>query len=199
NLFSGPEELVRRNMGELAAVVIFLTVVAPACRLKAMIYVLSRSREAAPPRHLRRVFAFAEQLRPWSMIEVFVFGVFVAYVKLGDLFTIGLATGVYALMGLTVVLVWIDSALDREAIWERLDPRIALTAAVDQLAHPIGCEVWGLMSTSLPEAAQCSRCGSILRFRKANSIARTWALVITAGILYGTGQYYTPLTVMQLQ
>jgi len=32
------------------------------------------------------------------MIEVFVFGVFVAYVKLSDLVTIGLAAGVYALL-----------------------------------------------------------------------------------------------------
>ncbi len=50
-----------------------------------------------------------------------MFGVFVAYVKLGDLVTIGLAAGVYALLALTFVLVWIDSALDREAVWERLD------------------------------------------------------------------------------
>ena len=39
------------------------------------------------------------------MIDVFVFGVFVAYVKLDDLVTIGLAAGVYALLGLTFVLV----------------------------------------------------------------------------------------------
>jgi uncharacterized paraquat-inducible protein A len=59
-------------------------------------------RRAAPP--FARVFVFAEKLRPWSMIDVFVFGVFVAYVKLGDLVTIGLAAGVYALLGLTFVL-----------------------------------------------------------------------------------------------
>jgi uncharacterized paraquat-inducible protein A len=29
DLFSGPEELVRQNMGELAAVIIFVTVLAP--------------------------------------------------------------------------------------------------------------------------------------------------------------------------
>ena len=44
------------------------------------------------------VSRWAERLRPWSMLEVFVFGVFVAYVKLGDLVTIGLAAGVYALL-----------------------------------------------------------------------------------------------------
>jgi paraquat-inducible protein A len=198
NLFSGPEELVRRNMGELAAVVIFLTVVAPACRLMAMIYVLTRSREADPPHHLRRVFAFAEQLRLWSMIEVFVFGVFVAYVKLGDLVTIGLATGVYALMALTVVLVWIDSALDCEMIWERLAPKTVLAPSPDATNGLACCEVCGLVSASQHETRQCSRCGSALHLRKPNSIARTWALVIAAAILYVPANYYPVLTVMQL-
>src|SRR5262249_38160679 len=98
NLFSGPQELVRRNMAELAGVVRFVTVLAPFVRLAATLYVLIRVREDVPPRHLRRIFALAEKLRPWSMIDVFVFGVFVAYVKLGDLVTIGLAAGVYALL-----------------------------------------------------------------------------------------------------
>ena len=65
------------------------------------------------------------------MIEVFVFGVFVAYVKLGALVTIGLAAGVYALLALTVVLVWIDSAFDRETLWERLDHSDTLDDAGD--------------------------------------------------------------------
>ena len=85
DLFSGPAELVRRNMAELAAVVVFVTVLAPFGKLIGTLYVLLRLRESPPPRHLRRVFVLAERLRPWSMIEVFVLGVFVAYVKLGDL------------------------------------------------------------------------------------------------------------------
>ena len=121
NLFSGPEELVQRNMAALAFVVVFVTVLAPLGRLIGTLYVLIRLHEPAPPRHLLRVFVLAERLRPWSMIEVFVFGVFVAYVKLSDLVTIGLAAGVYALLALTFVLVWMDAALDREAIWQRLD------------------------------------------------------------------------------
>ena len=80
NLFSGPQELVRQNMAALGAVVVFVTVLAPLGRLVGTLYVLIRLHERRPPRHLRRVFALTERLRPWSMIEVFVFGVFVAYV-----------------------------------------------------------------------------------------------------------------------
>ena len=86
-VFSGPVELVHRNMAELAVVVVFVTVIAPLGKLLGTLYVLIRLHEAAPPQHLRRVFRLAEELRPWSMVEVFVFGVFVAYVKLGDVVT----------------------------------------------------------------------------------------------------------------
>src|SRR4029077_823974 len=197
DLFSGPQELVRRNMAELGAVVVFVTVLAPLARLVGTLYVLIRLHEERPPHHLRRVFAWAERLRPWSMIEVFVFGVFVAYVKLGDLVTIGLMAGVYALLALTFVLVWMDSALDREAVWERLDRR-DLSRDLHPLAGAIGCETCGLVSAPPADDPRCPRCGSPLHARKPDSVARTWALVIAAAILYIPANYYPVLTVMQL-
>src|SRR5207248_2717899 len=141
DLFSGPEELVRQNMGELAVVIVFVTVLAPLIRLVGMLYVLIRLHETTPPGHLRRIFAWAERLRPWSMLEVFVFGVFVAYVKLGDLVTIRLATGVYALLALTFVLIWMDSALAASAADGRpITPTLPQHAAGSQ-AEPRGAHL----------------------------------------------------------
>ena len=197
NLFSGPWELVRRNMGPLALVIVFVTVLAPLGRLVGMLYVLIRLHETRPPRHLRRVFALAERLRPWSMIEVFVFGVFVAYVKLGDLVTIGLMAGVYALLALTFVLVWMDSALDREAVWERLYHG-DLAGGLHDPTDAVGCETCGLVSVPEPDDPRCPRCESVLHERKPNSVARTWALIIAAAIFYIPANYYPVLSVVQL-
>ena len=197
DMFSGPQELVRQNMGELALVIIFVTVLAPLIRLIGTLYVLLRLNETPPPGHLSRIFAWAERLRPWSMLEVFVFGVFVAYVKLGDLVTIGLATGVYALLALTFVLIWMDSALDREAVWERLY-RANLCGGTPMLAGAIGCETCGLVSVPDPDDPRCPRCDSVLHQRKPNSVARTWALVIAAAVLYIPANYYPVLSVVQL-
>jgi paraquat-inducible protein A len=54
----------------------------------------------------------------------------------------------------------------------------------DQLGL-IGCPVCGLVSRA-PESAEagCGRCGSALRRRKADSLSRTWALLIAAFIVY---------------
>jgi paraquat-inducible protein A len=203
-MFSGPAELVRSGMSALAAVVVFVTVVAPLGKLIGTIYVLSRIREATPPRHLRRIFAWVERLSTWSMVEVFVLGVFVAYVKLGDLVTIEMDAGVYALLALTFVLVWADSALDREAVWDALGARHArdtsraalLTGRVPPQA--VGCETCTLVVVPQEHGGACPRCGSALHARKPDSIAWTWALVIAAAVAYLPANLYPVLTVMQL-
>ncbi|MBN9561570.1 MAG: paraquat-inducible protein A [Alphaproteobacteria bacterium] len=210
NLLSGPEELVRRDMSLLAVAVVFTTLIAPFGKLLATAYVLVGLRLKNPPRHLRRVFVLAERLRPWSMIDVFVFGVFVAYVKLGDIVHISLGIGVYALMCLTFVVVWSDAVLDPHAVWDALDrepaegePMRRAVPAHHRVSNAIGCETCGLVSAPVPHAvhhgaARCPRCASVLHARKPDSIARTWALVIAAAVLYIPANYYPVLTVMQL-
>jgi paraquat-inducible protein A len=146
------------------------------------------------------------------MIEVFVLGVFVAYVKLGDLVRITLDVGVYALLALTIMIAWADSALDREAIWDRLqpdDPEPAHHGSGTGLRlqlGAVGCEACGLVSVPRHDAhsvtqhagPRCPRCASPLHERKPESITRTWALVIAAAVLYVPANYFPVLTVMQL-
>jgi paraquat-inducible protein A len=204
-LFSGPEELVRRGMASVAIVVVFVTVIAPFGKLAGTLYVLLRMYEPKPPRHLRRVFAWVERLTPWSMLEVFVFGVFVAYVKLGDLVRITLEDGVYALLVLTFVLAWADGALHRASVWARLGgPRAnePVPVSAPALRRAVGCETCGLVSFPVHREDNgeptCPRCDSKLHARKPNSIARTWAFVLAASIMYIPANYYPVLTVVQL-
>jgi paraquat-inducible protein A len=104
------------------------------------------------------------------------------------------------LFGLAFVMVWADSALDRAAVWDALDrsspsdPRPPDAAA----AGSIGCEACGLVSVPMHEHARCPRCDSPLHPRKPDSMARTWALVLAAAILYVPANLYPVLTVMQL-
>ena len=203
DLFSGPAELVRRGMSPLAAVVVFATVVAPFIKFLATLYVLVRLHERRPPAHLRRMFVLAEKLTPWSMIEVFVLGVFVAYVKLGDLVKIDLATGLFALLALTFIVVAADGMLDRDAVWQALDRRGArqertTPAPAAGFADAIGCETCGLVSFPGPDHGRCPRCDAVLHARKPDSLQRTWALVIAAAVLYVPANYYPVLTVLQL-
>ncbi len=138
------------------------------------------------------------------MVEVFVFGVFVAYVKLGDVVQIGLETGVYALLALTFVIIWADGALDREAVWDRLDRRHRPGGAVETTSPSqapvgaVGCETCDLVSVPRPDDPRCPRCDAVLHPRKPESLTRTWTLVLAAAILYVPANVFPVLTVMQL-
>jgi paraquat-inducible protein A len=195
-LLAGPEELFRRGMSSLAAVVVFVTLVAPFGKLIFTLYVLIRAHERHPPAHLRRVFVWAEKLRPWSMIEVFVFGVFVAYTKLADLVTLHLDVGVYALLALTVAIIWADSGLHHEEVWRRIGGRAP--AVPPGAAGAVGCETCAMVGVPHVAHAHCLRCDSPLHPRKPDSIARTWALVIAAAVLYVPANLYPVLTVVQM-
>lgn len=202
DLFSGPIGLQQHGMWELSAVILFTTFAAPLGKLLAGTVVLLGLRLSQPPRILRRIFAWAERLRPWSMIEIYLLGVFVAYSRLGALVSIDIGPAIWALAALMLTMVAADFALDPHAVWEELERRslygvpahtIRPTAPVERL----GCDTCGLVSRAAPDTP-CPRCGSRLRHRKPNSIARTWAFGLSALILYLPANYYPVLTVIRL-
>jgi paraquat-inducible protein A len=224
NLFSGPIGLENNGMWELAAVVLLATVGAPLAKLGCTLYVLLALRLPNPPRHIRRVFAWAMHLSRWSMIEIYLLGVFVAYVKLGALVRIEVGTALYALGGLLLAMVAADAMLDRQAVWEEMErrgipqvpiDRAAIIAAAGADNRPagdastgsgasddgsrarvIGCHTCDLVSIVPDDAhAQCPRCGSSLHPRRRDSIAATWAFSLAALVLYLPANIYPVLTI----
>jgi paraquat-inducible protein A len=201
DLVAGPEELARRGMYSLSLAVVFTSLLAPLAKLAGTIYVLGLLQTRHPPRHIRRVFVFVRKLTPWSMAEVLLLGAFVAYVKLQALVTITAGPALVTLMVLAFVMFWLDSELDAQDVWEAMARK-----GLGDAAHPAGpgpsalaCHSCGLVSAPRAETdPRCPRCGSALHRRKPNSINRTWALVISAAVLYIPANYFPVLTVIQL-
>ena len=227
NLFSGPIGLEQDGMWELAAVVLLATVGAPFAKLGCTLYVLLALHLPRPPRHIRTVFAWALHLSRWSMIEIYLLGVFVAYVKLGALVRIEVGMALYALGALLLAMVAADAMLDRQAVWEAMERRGVPPVPIDHAAtiaaaragaapagngawtggpttgvagaHVIGCHTCGLVSIVADAAhAHCPRCGSALHLRRRDSIASAWALSLAALVLYLPANIYPVLTVVQL-
>jgi paraquat-inducible protein A len=206
NLFSGPRDMGSSGLWQLSVVVLFTTVAAPTLKLLAMAYVLIGLRLPSPPRHLRRVFAVVEHLRPWSMIEVFLLGVMVAYTKLIDLVHIEIGLALYALGLLVFTMIAAEAVLDRQSVWEEMErrgvPRARIDHAAAALAAPgagaVGCHACGLVSLPHHHDDRCPRCAGALHPRKPNAVGRAWALLIAAAILYVPANVYPVLQVIQL-
>ncbi len=207
SLITGPAELQVYGAWELSVVVLVTTFAAPLGRTLCMLFVLLTLRWPRPPRELRAIFAWVEHLRPWSMIEIYMLGLFVAYVRLSGMARIELGPAVFALIGLMVILIAADVALDEQAVWEAMEPpnrrdrMQARTASITQAretAHRfrIGCDTCGLVSRSEP-GIHCPRCGYRLRVRKHRSVEYAWAYSIAAVVLYIPANTYPVLTVIQ--
>ena len=207
NLFSGPEGLQQNGMWELALLVLFATFGAPLAKLLCTTVVLLGLHLPHPPRVLRRVFAWSARLTPWSMIEVYLLGVFVACVKLAALVRIEVGVALYALAGLLLVMVAGDFLLDRQEVWEAMDRQhvphgagaVSALAAAAPGKGVVGCHTCGQLSR-VPDAghAHCPRCGSALHARHPDSIRHTWAFLLAALILYIPANIYPVLNITQL-
>lgn len=120
-IITGVQELYAQGFWEISGLVLAVTIVAPLFRILSVFYVL------APLQLNRRapgaafVFRMVEVLHPWAMTEVFMLGILVAVVKLGDLATITPGIALYSFAALIVLMAATDASLDDHAIWERLE------------------------------------------------------------------------------
>jgi paraquat-inducible protein A len=196
SLITGVIEFVQQGLWPLAAVVLFTSVVAPMLKLGATGYVLLGLRLPRPPSDLPIVFRWLRSLGPWSMIEVYLLGVFVAYVKLIDLARIEIGIACYALGILLLVMVAIDFTLSPELVWRRMEERGVVRKPAAKGGPLLLCEVCNALASVGPHGTACPRCGAHRHFRKPNSITRAWALLVTALILYIPANVYPVMTVI---
>lgn len=196
-MFSGPAELAQNGVWEISLVVLTTLVAMPTLQFFLLTYVLLGLRMRKPPPAMARLFGYVERIRPWSMIEVFLIGVFVAYTRLQAIAEVDVGPALFALGGVMLCLVAADSQLDHDAVWEALEARGLL-----QLRPPpeggrlIGCDCCRLVLRA-PSGWPCPRCGRRLRHRKRQSMARAWAFMAAATALYLPANIYPFITVIR--
>jgi paraquat-inducible protein A len=76
-----------------------------------------------PMRHAAAAFRLSEDLRPWSMAEIFVIGVAVALVKVADLAQVVLGPAFWMFAALVIVTVLQDTFMCRWSLWRTLEER----------------------------------------------------------------------------
>jgi paraquat-inducible protein A len=197
SLITGDGALYEQGLWPLAALVLLTTVVAPTLKLGALAYVLLGVKLPRPPPGLPVVFRWLEGLRPWSMIEVYLLGVFVAYTKLVAFGTIVIGIACYSLALLMLVMVLIDGALSRELVWRAMEKRGLVRAPPAPDGGPLlSCETCGGVAPIAGGNVACPRCGAQRHFRKPDSVTRAWALLITAMVLYLPANIFPVMTVI---
>lgn len=118
-LMTGIVDLYQQGKGEVAALVLLTTLLAPGFQLGLLLYILVPLHLGRVPWRLPHAFRVLRHAQTWSMIEVFMIGIVVAITKLMGMASIvaGLALWSFAL--LMFVLSAAVATFDPEAVWER--------------------------------------------------------------------------------
>jgi paraquat-inducible protein A len=115
--------LYNAGMGELAVAVFLTSILAPSLIITSSLYVLLAVRYRLPLPAVRTALSWISHLEPWGMLDVFMLGVLVAFVKLGNMATMHTGPSLFAFAGLIVISAAATSAFEPHLLWRQLDKR----------------------------------------------------------------------------
>ncbi len=192
-----PTSLEDFGMWPLAFVVVVTTLAAPLGKLGLTAVVLLGVRSEQMPDWVPAAARLRERLSPWSMVEVFLLGVFVAYTRLAALAEVRVGVALWGLAGLMVVMVALDVLVDRDSVWELIGRHRPAAPCTPARGGLIGCDDCGQVANARP-GDHCTRCAATLKLRKPDSQRRTWAFLIAAAALYIPANTLLFLTLIRL-
>ena len=130
-------------LAPLTVAVLAFIVGLPAFRAALLVYTLMPLAMGRKPcRHAVRAFRLSEEMRPWSMAEIFVIGTAVALVKLAGLANVSFGPAFWAFCGLVFVKLASHAYASAPTIWDALE---------DAGAHTDGREMVQGQPLPLPE------------------------------------------------
>ena len=184
NIISGVQALIARDRFILASLVFVTIFLFPLLELLGLSYVLVFRRANVRAPFLGQVLHLLELSRPWSMLEIFLIGVLVSAIKLAGMATVIPGAGLYAFLGLVVVLLACHMYLDRHEIWQWLDDKNFYVNEHTEQVYPCkGCDALIGESVLLVDN-ECPRCSNEVHPRWPKSIQKTVALLFAATVLY---------------
>ncbi len=191
---------------QVVAVMVFLfTVLFPLVELGALLYIALGLRAGRRLPGFHGVLRAVRTARQWGMTEVLLIGILITIIKMTSLAKVMPQPGLFAFGALTLMLA-VAMAFDPRLLWElgdKLDEASGdkpadLTPGPGEAPGTPGlryravdgktllaCHACGLVNRAHGRHGQrCARCGSALHRRRPDSVSRTWALLITAALLY---------------
>lgn len=122
-IVSGMMTFWRTGAYPIAIVIFTASILIPFLKIVALTWLcLAASGKLHPsPVMLSRIYWFTELLGRWSMIDIFVVGILVALVQLGNYMTITVGPGAIAFAGVVLLTMFAAMSFDPRLLWDRLD------------------------------------------------------------------------------
>lgn len=196
NILESILNFYRNDYYFVSLMVLLSAVIFPLILLMTTFFIAFQLQKKTYPSSLKFLFRLHLHLEEWAMIEVYLLGILVTIIKMNDASDIDYHSGIFCFSCLVLITLAISTIVDRDLFWQEiagrgsenetaglpeppLEKELAHTAAEAGL---ILCHACHKLSPVSLAGSGCRRCQTILHGRKPQSIARTWALVVTAAI-----------------
>jgi paraquat-inducible protein A len=133
----------------------------------------------------------ANALETWAMLDVFALGSAVAYARLHASIHVTIDVGAVCLVVAALFSLVARATLDKRMVWRSIGPHFVSRVAKSSIL----CLSCDFLASSEKEGRRCPRCGAIVRARRADSSARTVAILVAALLLYLPANLYTIATI----
>ena len=121
---SGVVALTKSGQIELAILVALTSIVFPALTLIGLLWILLPLKLGKFPPFAATVFRTITALGPWTLMGVFMLGVLIAFVKLGDLATVVPGVSLFAFAALMLFAAAATSRFDSSMLWRPEGPSL---------------------------------------------------------------------------
>lgn len=185
------------NYQFVAFMVLLTSVLLPVLRFGLLFLISLCLKMKYNPPELLPLFKFSHYLEEWAMLDIYIIGIGVTLIKVYALASVEFNVALFCLLALTILSVMLSAQTDNEEFWQALtgksqlnkDLHITLTKGGSaRQAGLLSCHHCGRLVTAVTvadnEQQLCSRCESPMHYRKKNALANTWALLLSAMILF---------------
>lgn len=122
-IISGMMTFWRQGAYPIAIVIFTASILIPMLKIIALTWLcLAATGKTHPsPGMLGKIYWFTELLGRWSMVDIFVVGILVALVQLGNYMTITPGPGALAFAGVVVLTMFAAMSFEPRLLWDRLE------------------------------------------------------------------------------
>jgi paraquat-inducible protein A len=180
-----PQVLVSDDYASMASLFMILVQLMPAL---GMIFIIILCQGTSIPSHWQISIARNYfRLKAWCMVEIFLAGVLVSFVKLMAYGDVGVGTSFYPFVLFCILQLRAFQCTDRYWIWQQVAsaPKLEMPLRVGESGLSQGLRSCHCCMAILPvDQKKCGRCETSGHARRKNSLQWTMALLITSIFLY---------------
>ncbi|OAT21598.1 membrane integrity lipid transport subunit YebS [Proteus myxofaciens] len=175
NVIDGVRLMSEQGSPLTATMVAFCAIAAPLSLPIAILYLHLGARLRF---NLRPVLLMLGKLKEWVMLDVYVIGLGVAAIKLGDYATVYIGNGLIAFVSLMVLSLLMLIHINMDSLWQRFYPQN------ESVTSPATCHACHYHFKKAPSMhTSCPRCYSGYSVRQPMSLQKTWAALIASMLL----------------